>query len=184
MQARGPKNHRHHIGHYQKVLDFATLELTILSSGDYRETPSNYSTGHIGGKNPQVQDSPDRTGGLWQSFRWCRGVGTREQHPSHWARPGEWVHWPLTWQATQPINMFKGTQAWEYFALRYWNLYFFVVSYAEMLRFRLKKNFVGLFLGEIGLFCVYWDYAEWKIFWKLGKFFCYFSSLKCPLCSC
>ncbi len=31
----------------------------------------------------------------------------------------------------------KGTQAWEFFGLQYWNLYFFVVSYADMLRFRL-----------------------------------------------
>ncbi len=82
-------------------------------------------------------------------------------------------HWP-----------FKGTQAWEFFGLRYWNLYFFVVSYAEMLRFRLKKKFVGPLLGEIGLFCVYWDYAEWKKNFKLGNIFCYFSSLKCPLYIC
>ncbi len=67
-----------------------------------------------------------------------------------------------------------GTQAWEFFGLRNWNLYFFVVSYAEMLRFRLKQVFVGLLLGKKGLFCVYWDYAEWKIFCKLGKIFLLF----------
>ncbi len=82
------------------------------------------------------------------------------------------------------IILLKGTQAWEFFGLRYWNLYFFVVSYAEMLRFRLKKNFVGPLLGEIELFCVYWDYAEWKKIFELGKFLFYFSSLKCPLYIC
>jgi hypothetical protein len=74
----------------------------------------------------------------------------------------------------------KGTQAWEFFGLRYWILYFFVDSYAEMLRFRLKKNFSGPLLGEIGLFCVYWDYAEWKKNLKLGKFFVIFQVSNVP----
>ncbi len=42
----------------------------------------------------------------------------------------------------------KGTQAWEFFGLRYWNLYFFVVSYAEMLRFRLKKILLDHYWGR------------------------------------
>ncbi len=75
---------------------------------------------------------------------------------------------------------FKGTQAWEFFGLWYWNLYFFVVSYAWMLRFCFKKIFVGPLLGEIGLFCVYWDYAEWKIFCELGKFFFIFQVSNIP----
>jgi hypothetical protein len=33
----------------------------------------------------------------------------------------------------------------------------------------LKKILVGPLLGEIGLFCVYSDYAEQRIFCKLGK---------------
>ncbi len=36
-------------------------------------------------------------------------------------------------------------------------------------------------MGEIGLFCVYWDYAEWKIFSELGNFFLSFKSQMCPL---
>ena len=83
------------------------------------------------------------------------------------------------------MNICKvGTQAWEFFGLRYWNLYFFVVSYAEMLRFRLKKIFVGPLLGEIGLFCVYSDYAEQKNFSELGKKKFSFSNLKCSLYIC
>ena len=38
-----------------------------------------------------------------------------------------------------------------------------------MLRFCLKKILVGPLLGEIGLFCVYSDYAEQKHFSELGK---------------
>jgi hypothetical protein len=40
-----------------------------------------------------------------------------------------------------------------------------------MLRFCLKKNFIGPLLGEIGLFCVYSDYAEQTNFGELGKIF-------------
>ncbi len=32
-------------------------------------------------------------------------------------------------------DLFKGTQDWEFFWLRFWNLYFFVVSYVKILRF-------------------------------------------------
>ncbi len=45
------------------------------------------------------------------------------------------------------LERFKGTQAWEFFGLRFWNLYFFVVSYAEMLRFCLKKKFGWTIIG-------------------------------------
>jgi hypothetical protein len=31
---------------------------------------------------------------------------------------------------TKPTTLLKGTQAWEFFGLWFWNLYFFVVSYA------------------------------------------------------
>ncbi len=74
----------------------------------------------------------------------------------------------------------KGTQGWEFFGLRYWNLYFSVVSNAEMLRFRLKKNFVGPLLGEIWLFCVYWDYAVWKKILSQVKFFAIFQVSNVP----
>ncbi len=78
----------------------------------------------------------------------------------------------------------KGTQAWEFFGLWFWNLYFFVVSYAEMLRFCWKNFFIGPLLGEIGLFCVYSDYAEQTNFGELGKKFFNFSNLKRPLYIC
>ncbi len=88
---------------------------------------------------------------------------------------------PKKGEATKAQSNFKGTQAWEFFGLQYWNLYFFVVSYEEMLRFRLKKIFVGPLLGEIGLFCVYWDYAEWKKNLNWVKFFLFFKSQMSPL---
>ncbi len=50
-------------------------------------------------------------------------------------------------------------------------MYFFAVSYAEMLRFRLKKNLVGPLLGEIGLSAYTETTQNEKFFFKLGKFF-------------
>ena len=51
-----------------------------------------------------------------------------------------------------------------------------------MSRFRLKKNFVGPLLGDIGLFGVYSDYAEQTNFGELGKIFClFFKSQMSPL---
>jgi hypothetical protein len=51
-----------------------------------------------------------------------------------------------------------------------------------MLRFCLKKILIGPLLGEIGLFCVYSDYAEQTNFGELGKiFFKFFKSQKSPL---
>ncbi len=42
----------------------------------------------------------------------------------------------------------------------------------------LKKNFIGPLLGEIGLFCVYSDYAEQTNFGELGKIFLIFQISK------
>jgi hypothetical protein len=50
-----------------------------------------------------------------------------------------------------------------------------------MLRFCLKKIFLGPLLGEIGLFCVYSDYAEQTNFGELGKNFLIFQISKVPL---
>ncbi len=49
---------------------------------------------------------------------------------------------------------FKGTQEWEFFWLRFWILYYFIVSYVKILRF-CKKNFlIGPVLEEVRFFRV------------------------------
>ncbi len=53
-------------------------------------------------------------------------------------------------------NPVKDTQDWEFFWLRIWILYYFIVSSASILRF-CKKNFlIGPWMGEIRLFHVVW----------------------------
>ncbi len=42
-------------------------------------------------------------------------------------------------QITSLTNRFKGTQDWEFFWLRFWNLRYFFVSYVKILRFYKKK---------------------------------------------
>ncbi len=42
----------------------------------------------------------------------------------------------------------KGTQEWEFFWLRFWILYFFIVSYAQILRFCKKFFELGHYWGD------------------------------------
>ncbi len=51
----------------------------------------------------------------------------------------------------------KGTQDWEFFWLRIWILYYFIVSYAQILRFCKKVFLIGPWMGEIRLFRLVWD---------------------------
>ncbi len=61
----------------------------------------------------------------------------------------------IDWRYSQ--SWLKGTQDWEFFWLRIWILYYFIVSYAQTLRF-CKKNFlIGPRMGEIRLFRLVWD---------------------------
>jgi hypothetical protein len=53
--------------------------------------------------------------------------------------------------------LFKGTQDWEFFWLRFWILYYFIVSYDQILRFWKKKFLIGPLLEEIRLFRLVWD---------------------------
>ncbi len=48
----------------------------------------------------------------------------------------------------------KGTQDWDFFWLRFWNLYYFFISYVKILRFYQKKFLIRPLLGEIQFFCL------------------------------
>ncbi len=50
------------------------------------------------------------------------------------------------------LCMFKGTQDWEFFWLRFWNLRYFFVSYVKILRFYKKNCLIGPLLGEVRFF--------------------------------
>ncbi len=50
------------------------------------------------------------------------------------------------------VNWFKGTQDWEFFWLRFWNLRYFFVSYVKILRFYKKFFLIGPLLGEVRFF--------------------------------
>ncbi len=43
---------------------------------------------------------------------------------------------------------FKGTQDWEFFWLRFWNLHYFFVSYVKILRFYKKKFWLAHYWGR------------------------------------
>jgi hypothetical protein len=67
------------------------------------------------------------------------------------------------------VNSFKGTQEWEFFWLRFWILYYFIVSYAKILRF-CKKNFmIGPVLEEVRFFRVVPGLRGMKKIFELGQ---------------
>ncbi len=51
----------------------------------------------------------------------------------------------------------KGTQDWDFFWLRFWNLYYFFISYVKILRFDNKIYLIRPLLGEIQFFRLVWD---------------------------
>jgi hypothetical protein len=51
----------------------------------------------------------------------------------------------------------KGTQDWDFFWLRFWNLYYFFISYVKISRFYHKKFLIRPLLGEIRFFRLVWD---------------------------
>ncbi len=68
----------------------------------------------------------------------------------------------------------KGTQEWEFFWLRFWNLRYFFVSYVQILRFYKKKLLIGPLLGEIRFFRVVLGLRRMRKNFELGKKFFFF----------
>jgi hypothetical protein len=69
----------------------------------------------------------------------------------------------------------KGTQDWEFFWLRFWNLRYFFVSYVKILSFYKKKFWIGPLLGEVQFFRVVLGLRGMKKLFELGpKIFFFF----------
>ncbi len=83
---------------------------------------------------------------------------------------------------TQPpfFLSFKGTQEWEFFWLRFWNLRYFFVSYVKILRFYKKIFLIGPFLGEVRFFRVVLGLRGMRNNFELGKIFFFSSSIMGP----
>ena len=73
-------------------------------------------------------------------------------------------------QSSMFLGLLKGTQEWEFFWLRFWILYYFIVSYVKILRF-CKKNFlIGPVLEEVRFFRVVLGLRGMKKnFWARSK---------------
>ncbi len=75
----------------------------------------------------------------------------------------------------------KGTQDWEFFWLRFWNLRYFFVSYVKILRFYKKHFLIGPLLWEVRFFRVVLGLRRMKKkFWGRSKFLFLFSSIIDP----
>jgi hypothetical protein len=51
----------------------------------------------------------------------------------------------------------KGTQDWDFFWLRFWNLYYFFIIYVKILRFYKQIFLIRPLLGEMRFFRLVWD---------------------------
>jgi hypothetical protein len=66
----------------------------------------------------------------------------------------EWLFFLPKWFYTATFFLLffdlslKGTQDWDFFLLRFWNLYYFFVSHVKILRFYKKKFGLGHFGGR------------------------------------
>jgi hypothetical protein len=69
---------------------------------------------------------------------------------------------------------FIGTQDWEFFWLRFWNLLYFFVSYLKIFRFYPKNFFIGPFLGEVRFFRIVLGLRRMKKNFELGQIFLFF----------
>ncbi len=94
---------------------------------------------------------PTRGFTLWYSYMYFVRGGIQR----HWGPC--FISLFTKFGANMESKFLKGTQAGEFFWLRFWILYYFIVSYVQILRF-CKKNFlIGPLLGEIQLFRLVWD---------------------------
>jgi|LakMenE18May11ns_1017448.scaffolds.fasta_scaffold9429400_1 hypothetical protein len=69
---------------------------------------------------------------------------------------------------------FKGTQDWDFFWLRFWNLQYFFVSYVNILKFCKKNFWIGPLLGEVRFFRVVLRLRRMKKNFELGQNFLIF----------
>ncbi len=76
--------------------------------------------------------------------------------------------------------MVKGTQDWEFFWLRFWNLRYFFVSYVKIFIFYKKIFLIGPLLGEVRFFCVVLGLRGMKKNFELGQKFFFFFSVMDP----
>jgi hypothetical protein len=88
----------------------------------------------------------DSAGGLGGYFLWSMHSWT--------VLKGEWHKNPGRIRVPKQL---QGTQDWEFFWLRFWILCYFIVSYAQILRFCKKTFFGQATIGEIQLFRLVWD---------------------------
>jgi hypothetical protein len=65
--------------------------------------------------------------------------------------------WFIVRSEWKQMHEFKGTQDWDFFRLRFWNWYYFLISYVKILRFYQKFFLIRPLLGEIRFFRLVWD---------------------------
>ncbi len=89
---------------------------------------------------------------------------------------------PYNYTVASVRILFKGTQEWEFFWLRFWILYYFIVSYVKILRFCKKKLFDWASIGGGTIFPRSpRTRRNEKNFWARSKKYCFIFLFMNPL---
>ncbi len=120
---------------------------------------ARYHGSLVGGRESQVTYLVKGRESQWYSHD-----SRTENVESEWMKTQNGNHFGSYVKFGNHRGCLKGTQEWEFFWLRFWILYYFIVSYVKLLRFS-KKNFLtGPVLEEVRFFRVVLGLAEWKNF--------------------
>ncbi len=84
------------------------------------------------------------------------------------------------WKSRHLAKSFKGTQDWDFFWLRFWNLYYFFVSHVKILRFYKKSFLIVPFWGKVRFFRVVLGLRGIKIVFNQGQKFFFFNIIYDP----
>ncbi len=68
------------------------------------------------------------------------GMFFHPQHKYFYVFAAPWIFFPPQQKYSCNFLPLKGTQDWEFFWLRFWMLYYFIVSYVQILRFCQKMS--------------------------------------------
>jgi hypothetical protein len=81
-----------------------------------------------------------------------------------------WQDWGMgVWRGGFRKDDIKGTLEWKFLWLRFWILYYFIVSYVKILRFSKKNFLIGPVLEEVLFFRVVLGLRGMKKIFKLGQ---------------
>ncbi len=111
----------------------------------------------------------DRERGQWKTTLYFTCCFRPPLQYGLWSRGStQYPHWSRGKCFSQLLV--KGTQDWEFFWLRFWNLRYFFDSYVKILRFYKKIFLIGSLFGEVRFFRVVLGLRRMKKNFEVGLY--------------